>query len=144
MKIVKKQNPWFPSIFDEFFPENRLDSINYERFSIPLVNIKEDLSNFVVELAGPGLKKEDIVIEVEKNLLKVATKTSSNEEKTEEKEGVKFTRKEFNFSSFERSFTLPDLINVDEIQANYEHGVLSILLPKVEEAKEIKRMVEIS
>jgi HSP20 family protein len=144
MKIVKKNSPWFPSIFDEFLPENRLDSINYERFSIPSVNIKEDLSNFVIELAVPGLKKEDIAIEVEKNLLKVSSKRTSEEEKTEDGEGVKFTRKEFNFSSFERSFTLPELINTDEIQANYENGILSIVLPKVEEAKNIKRMVEIS
>lgn len=144
MKIVKKNSPWFPSIFDEFFPENRLDSINYERFSIPSVNIKENLSNFVIELAVPGLKKEDIAIEVEKDLLKVSSKNTSEEVKTEENEGRKYSRKEFNFSSFERSFTLPDLIQVDEIHANYENGILSIELPKMEEAKNIKRMVEIS
>jgi len=144
MKIVRKSNLWLPSIIDELFPENRLDSINYERFSIPLVNIKEDFSTFVIELAVPGLKKEDIAIEVEKNLLKVSSKRTSEEENTEDKEGVKFTRKEFNFSSFERSFTLPELINVDKIQANYDHGIVSIELPKVEEAKNIKRMVEIS
>ena len=63
MKIVRKSNLWLPSIIDELFPENRLDSINYERFSIPLVNIKEDFSTFVIELAVPGLKKEDIAIE---------------------------------------------------------------------------------
>ena len=144
MKIVRKSNPWLPSIMDELFPENRLDSINYERFSIPLVNIKEDFSTFVIELAVPGLKKEDIAIEVEKNLLKVSSKKTSEEEKTEDKEGVKFTRTQFNFSSFERSFTLPELINVDKIQATYDHGIVSIELPKVEEAKNIKRMVEIS
>ncbi|MEZ4859607.1 MAG: Hsp20/alpha crystallin family protein [Flavobacteriaceae bacterium] len=144
MKIVKKNSPWLPSLLDEFFPENRLDAINYERFSIPSVNIKEDFSNFVIELAVPGLKKEAIAIEVEKNLLKVSSKKTSQEEKNEEKEGVKFTRKEFNFSSFERSFTLPDLINVDAIQAHYENGIVSIALPKIEEAKSIKKMVEIS
>ena len=144
MKIVRKSNQWLPSIMDELFPENRLDSINYERFSIPLVNIKEDFSTFVIELAVPGLKKEDIAIEVEKNLLKVSSKKTSEEEKTEDKEGVKFTRTQFNFSSFERSFTLPELINVDKIQATYDHGIVSIELPKVEEAKNIKRMVEIS
>ena len=144
MKIVRKSNPWLPSIMDEFFPENRLDSINYERFSIPLVNIKEDFSTFVIELAVTGLKKEDIAIEVEKNLLKIASKRTSEEVKTEDKEGVKFTRKEFNFSTFERSFTLPELVNVDKIHANYENGIVSIELPKVEETKNIKRMVEIS
>lgn len=144
MKIVRKSNPWLPSIMDEFFPENRLESINYERFSIPFVNIKEDFSTFAIELAVPGLKKEDIAIEVDKDLLKISSKNTSEKENVEEKEGVKYTRKEFNFSSFERSFTLPKLINTDDIQANYENGILKIKLPKVEEAKHIKRMVEIS
>ncbi len=144
MKIVKKNSPWLPSMFDEFFPENRLESINYERFSIPSVNIKEDLSTFVIELAVPGLKKEDIAIEVDKDLLKISSKKTSEKENVEENEGVTYTRKEFNFTKFERSFTLPELVKTDEIQANYENGIVKITLPKVEEAKNIKRMVEIS
>lgn len=144
MKIVKKNSPWLPSMFDEFFPENRLESINYERFSIPSVNIKEDLSTFVIELAVPGLKKEDIAIEVDKDLLKISSKNTSEKENVEENEGVTYTRKEFNFTKFERSFTLPELVKTDEIQANYENGIVKITLPKVEEAKNIKRMVEIS
>lgn len=144
MKLVKKNTDWLPSIFDEFFPENRLDSINYERFSIPAVNIQENFSNFVIELAVPGLKKENIAIEIEKDVLKVSSHVSSDETATDEKEGTRFTRREFNYTAFERSFTLPETVNKDSVKANYENGVLRIELPKVEEAQDIKRMVEIS
>ncbi|HPF11660.1 MAG TPA: Hsp20/alpha crystallin family protein [Flavobacteriaceae bacterium] len=144
MKLVKKNNAWLPSIFDEFFPENRLDAINYERFSIPAVNISENFANFVVELAVPGLNKENITVEVEKDILKVSSCVSNEGETIENQDGTKFTRKEFNYTAFERSFTLPETVSKDSIKANYENGVLRIELPKVEEAQNIKRMVEIS
>jgi len=144
MKIVRKNNDWLPSIFNEFFPENRLDAINYERFSIPAVNIIENFTNFVIELAVPGLKKDNIAIEIEKDVLKVSSNASSKEETTHDKEGIKFTRKEFNYAVFERSFTLPETIEKDAVYATYEDGILKILLPKVEVAKEVKKMVEIS
>lgn len=144
MKLVKRNTDWLPSIFDEFFPENTLDTINYERFSTPAVNIYENLANFAIELAVPGLKKENIAIEIEKDVLKVSSQVSSEETKTNEEDGINFTRKEFNYSSFERSFTMPETVDINAIKANYEDGVLKIELPKKEEAKEIKRMVEIS
>lgn len=144
MKLVKRNTDWLPSIFDEFFPENTLDTINYERFSTPAVNIYENLANFAIELAVPGLKKENIAIEIEKDVLKVSSQVSSEVTKTNEEDGINFTRKEFNYSSFERSFTMPETVDINAIKANYEDGVLKIELPKKEEAKEIKRMVEIS
>ena len=144
MKVVKRSNPWFPSIFDEFFTTNRLDVPNYENFSIPAVNIQENLTNFVVELAAPGLKKEEIAIEVEDLVLKVsADRTVSDEESTQDN-GTKFTRKEFSYSNFTRSFNLPETVDVESIEAKYEEGVLRITLPKKEEAKALKKMVEIS
>ena len=144
MKLVKRNNDWLPSIFDDFFPENTLDAINYERFSTPAVNIHENFANFVIELAVPGLKKENIAIEIEKDVLKVSSHVSSDETSTKEEDGINFTRKEFNYSNFERSFTMPETVDKNAIKANYEDGVLKIELPKMEEAKEIKRMVEIS
>ena len=144
MKLVNRNDDWLPSIFGEFFPENRLDAINYESFSNPAVNIKENFTNFVIEMAVPGLKKENIAIEIEKDVLTVSSKVTSSEEKTEEKEGTRYTRKEFNYHSFKRSFTLPETVNKDSIKGSYQDGILSIQLPKMEEAKDIKRMVEIS
>ncbi len=144
MKLVKRNNEWFPSIFNEFFPENRLDALNYESFSTPAVNIQENFTNFVIEMAVPGVKKENIAIEIEKDVLKVSTHVTSSEALKEENEGTKFTRKEFNYTSFERSFTLPETVNKEAVKGNYEDGILRIELPKLEEAKDIKRMVEIS
>ena len=133
-----------PSIFDEFFTENRLDVPNYENFSIPAVNIQENLTNFVIELAAPGLKKEKFAIEVEENVLKVSSEDSKENKTEETQNSSRFTRKEFSFSNFKRAFTLPDTVNVEEISATYEDGVLRIALPKKAEAKALKKMVEIS
>lgn len=144
MKIVKKSSDWLPSIFEEFLPENRLDVVNYERFSIPAANIKENFSNFVLELAIPGMKKENIVIEIDKNVLKVASKSVLKDEVEERNEETKFTRKEFGFTAFQRTFLLPETVKKDGIHAGYEDGILRIELPKLDEAKNIKRMVEIS
>ncbi|MBK5215103.1 MAG: Hsp20/alpha crystallin family protein, partial [Flavobacteriaceae bacterium] len=122
--------------------ENRLDALNnYETFSIPAINIIENFPNFVVELAAPGLQKEDFTIEVEEDTLKIASKKV--EEKKEETDS-QFKRREFNYKSFERSFKLPENIKTEDIQANYENGVLRVTLPKMEEKKALKKMVEIS
>lgn len=141
MKIVKKDIGWLPSIFEEFLPENRLEVINYERFSIPAANIKENFSNFVLELAIPGLKKDNLVIEVDKNVLKVS---SSNPLNKGENQDIKYTRKEFEFTSFQRTFLLPETVKKDSIKASCQDGILRIEIPKLEEVKNIKRMVEIS
>ena len=144
MRTVNKSNFWIPSIFDEFFPENKLDSLNYERFSIPKVNIKENFTTFMVEIAAPGLKKEDFAIEIEKLVLKVSSNFTPKLETTGTDNDTQFTRKEFNYASFTRSFTLPKKVKVEDIEATYTDGILTILLPKKEVKEEIKRMVEIS
>lgn len=144
MKVVRRNSIWNPSFFDELFPENRLESLNYERFSIPKVNIKENLSTFVIDLAVPGLSKDSFDIEIEKEVLKVSSNVSPKEESTDTNTKTQFTRKEFNYSSFARSFNLPEAVNVEDVKASYFDGILSISLPKKEVTKDIKRMVEIS
>lgn len=144
MITVNKSKFWIPSMFDEFFPVNNLDSLNYERFSIPKVNIKENLTTFVVEVAAPGLKKEDFAIEIEKLVLKVSSNITPKRETTGTDNDTQFTRKEFNYTSFTRSFTLPKKVKVEGIDATYTDGVLTISLPKKEVKEEIKHMVEIS
>ncbi|HPE84379.1 MAG: Hsp20/alpha crystallin family protein [Aequorivita sp.] len=142
MKTVNKNSIWLPGLLDNLFMENRIDALNnYETFSIPAINIIENLPNFVVELAAPGLQKEDFTIEVEEGTLKIASKI---EEKKEESNDSNFKRREFNYKSFERTFKLPEDIKVEDIQANYENGILRVTLPKMEEKKALKRMVEIS
>jgi HSP20 family protein len=144
MRTVNKNKFWIPSIFDEFFPVNNLDSLNYERFSIPKVNIKENFTTFMVEIAAPGLKKEDFAIEIEKLVLKVSSNFTPKRETTGTDNDTEFTRKEFNYASFTRSFTLPNRVRVEDIEATYTDGILTISLPKKEVKEEIKRMVEIS
>ncbi|HLW33836.1 MAG TPA: Hsp20/alpha crystallin family protein [Aequorivita sp.] len=143
MKAINKSNLWFPTILDNlFFDSPEFARHNYETFSNPAVNIIEKLPNFVVELAAPGLAKENFSIEVEEDTLKITAKQV--EEKTEESDDALFKRREFNYKSFERSFILPENINTEDIQANYDNGVLRVTLPKLEEQKVLKKMVEIS
>lgn len=143
MKTLNKNNIWFPEFLENIFLENSLDTLkNYETFSTPAVNIIENLPNFVLELAVPGLNKEDFAIEIEEDTLKITSKKV--EEKEEGLKDLKFLKKEFNYTSFERSFKLPENIETDNIQANYENGVLKVTLPKMEEKKALKKMVEIS
>lgn len=144
MNLVRRNDNWFPSLLDELFTENKLDVPNYENFSIPAVNIQEKNTNFVLQLAVPGLKKENFNIEVENDILLISAEVSSEHEENKTEEETKFTRKEFNYSSFKRSFTLPENVNVDDVNATYNNGVLEITLPKKEEEKALKRMVEIS
>ncbi|PKA83743.1 heat shock protein Hsp20 [Ulvibacter sp. MAR_2010_11] len=145
MKVVKRNNVWFPSVFDDIFTQNRLDVPNYENFSIPAVNIKENFANFVLELAVPGLKKEDLTIEVEKDVLKISAESVKSEETANtDGEDTKFTRKEFNYNTFKRTFMLPDTVDVNAVNATYKDGILSIVLTKKKDKQEIKRMVEIS
>src|SRR5690606_32732412 len=147
MKTVNNNNMWLPNLLDNIFLENRLDRLNnYETFSNPAVNIIENLSNFVIELAAPGLHKENFSIEVEEDTLKIAYKKVKESQEQEQKNdnSVQYKRREFNFGSFEKSFKLPENVKVEDILANYEDGVLKVTLPKMEEKKVLKRMVEIS
>lgn len=147
MKTVNNNNMWLPNLLDNIFLENRLDRLNnYETFSNPAVNIIENLSNFVIELAAPGLHKENFSIEVEEDTLKIVYKEVKESQEQEQKNdnSVQYKRREFNFGSFEKSFKLPENVKVEDILANYEDGVLKVTMPKMEEKKVLKRMVEIS
>ena len=145
MKIVKRNNILFPSIFDDIFTENRLDVPNYENFSTPSVNIKENLANFAIELAAPGLIKDDFKIEIDQNVLKISAEITRDNKDVEQGEDLsKYTHREFNYRSFKRSFTIPETVQVADINATYKNGLLVLTLPKKEAHKEIKRMVEIS
>lgn len=127
-----------PTVFDEFFkPWNELFDNGSSFFgrvmTVPAVNILENKEDYKVSLAVPGMKKEDFNIDVEGNMLSISCEKEENKEEKEEQ----FTRKEYNYSSFSRSFTLPEGVNKEKIEAKYEDGVLKLVLPKREEAKKL-------
>ena len=127
-----------PSLFEDFFkPWNQWvderDSLWSRVLSIPAVNITEYKESYEVALAVPGMKKGDLKIDVQGNILTI----SSEKEETQEEKDKSFTRKEYNYSSFSRSFTLPDGVNQEKIEASYEDGVLKLILPRKEEGKNL-------
>lgn len=126
-----------PSLFDDFFkPWNEWfdrPALLERRMTVPAVNVKENPDNYTVSLAVPGLKKEDFKIDMDGNMLTISCEKEENEEEKDEK----YTRKEYNYFSFSRSFTLPEDVKQDAIDARYEDGVLNIKLPRLEEAKKI-------
>lgn len=120
------------SVFDTFFNRN-FDSIDGGLAlgtTVPAVNIIEEENSFNVEVAAPGLHKDQFRMNLDNNIL-----TISAENKDEKEYKGKVTRREFSYSTFERSFTLPDSVDGDKIKADYKEGVLKITLPKKEEAK---------
>jgi HSP20 family protein len=120
----------FPSVVEDFFkPWNELLGTGnlFGRMStLPAVNITEDKNFFKLSLATPGLKKEDLKIDLDENILTISSEKESSSEEKEEK----MTRREYNYSSFTRSFTMPDNVIAESIEARYTDGVLNIMLPK--------------
>ena len=147
MKLIKKQNtrfPEFPAFFDDFFGRDLFESStsNWTRGTLPAINIKEEDNQYSIELAAPGLNKEDFQIELENDLLKISAEIK--EEQKEDK-AEHYTRREFRYTSFSRSFTLPkDKVDADQISANYANGILQIAVPKkAEAAAQAGRLIEI-
>ncbi|MDD4923111.1 MAG: Hsp20/alpha crystallin family protein [Bacteroidales bacterium] len=130
---MKRQNPFFPVLSDSFFRENFLNDSDWA--SSPAVNIAENKDGFRIEVAAPGLDKEDFNISVDKRVLVISSEKETTTESKDEKE-EKYYRKEFNYSSFKRSFSLPEYADTDRIKATHANGVLNVSIPKREEAKE--------
>lgn len=127
--VNRFKTPYFSEFFNDLF-EN-VPVAEFNKRTIPSVNIIENADFYKLELAAPGLMKDDFKISIDNDILSVSTeKKSESAEKNE-----KYTRKEFSYSSFQRSFTLPELVDVEKIGATYENGVMTITLPKKEEAK---------
>jgi HSP20 family protein len=131
--------PRFSNMFENFF-ENEFPSVTQsEYFKTPaLVNVQDTKDSYAIQVAAPGFKKGDFSVKVENNLLTITGEKKQETEVVEQK----FKRKEFNFASFSRAFTLPKTIDVEKIAASYEDGILTVTLPKKEEAK-VSPVVEI-
>ncbi|MEO8147016.1 MAG: Hsp20/alpha crystallin family protein [Bacteroidia bacterium] len=131
-RLAKKfdTRPMFTDFLNEIYgdiltPETKLNTI-------PGVNITEENDKFTVALAAPGLSKEDFKISIEKEVLTISA------EKKEETSEVKphYSRKEFSYTNFKRSFNLPETVNTEDVKASYENGVLALNIPKKSEAKQ--------
>jgi HSP20 family protein len=134
MLPVFRRKSDMPSLADEFFGRDLLSNFfDFETgISVPAVNIVEGKDEFRIEVAAPGLNKNDFHVDVQNDVLVISSEKQMENEKKEEK----FMRREFSYRSFRRSFSLPQGANVDKITANHKDGVLSIVIPKKEEAKE--------
>ena len=137
MNLLKRQNPAFSYLFDDFILDQ---DWGYQKDSLPAVNIITSEDQFDIELATPGNKKADFQIEVEDDVLIISSETVSQSGYTE----TSYERKEFGYNSFQRSFNIPESVNTDKISATYKEGVLTVSLPKKEEAlPQPKKLVSI-
>lgn len=141
MTLVKF-NPFAPTTGHRFY--NNFDRLLSDVFNAPLhnddvkistpsVNVTETAENFRLDIAAPGLAKEDFKVNIEDKTL-----TVSAEKKTETQEGDKQLRREFAYFTFSRAFTLPETVAVEDIKATYNAGILTLTLPKVEPKKRVK------
>ena len=129
MRIVKyNNNNVFPSLMNEFFNDDFGLNFFNRNYSVPSVNSIENNDSFEIDLAVPGMKKEDFSIVLNDKVLVISSESSNNIEND------KMRLNEFNFSSFQRSFRVPDSVDQDKIKANYKNGILKIKLPKRKES----------
>ena len=150
MTILKRNGDVFssiPSLWNDVITKD-LFNWNQSNYSntgttIPAVNIKETPETFEVEMAAPGMTKDDFKIELDGNMLTI---TSEKDSQYEDNESEKYSRKEFSYQSFQRMFQLPkDVVDSEKINAKYENGVLHLLIPKREEVKQkARRTINIS
>ncbi len=143
MSNIKKSETSFPNMFS--------DLLDYDKFfgtptlktmlnSFPAVNVKEGEKDYKIELAAPGFKKENIAVHLDNDILHISAESKNEKEESDEN----FTRKEFSYNSFSRSFQLPKSANNEKIDAKYEDGVLKILVNKKEEAVKAESKKQIS
>ena len=123
---AKRSQNWLPSIFNDFFGNEWLAKANTNS---PAINIRETETNYEVEVAAPGMTKEDFNIKIDNNNQLVVSMEKKEEHEEGKKEG-RYLRREFSYSKFQQALILPDDVEKDKIEAKVEHGVLTITLPK--------------
>lgn len=126
MVPVRRSQTWLPDIFNDFFDNNWMEKANA---TAPAINIHETETNYEIEVAAPGMTKEDFNIKIENNNQLVVTMEKKEDKKEDKKEG-RYLRREFSYSKFQQAMILPDDAEKDKIQAKVEHGVLTIDIPK--------------
>ena len=140
MNRVKRNNLVFPALMNELFKPDWFGGMENLSKNVPAVNIMNNEKDYELALAVPGRKKDDFNIEVDDNILTVSTEVKSENENAV----ANYTRKEFGYASFKRSFTLPETIEEEKIKASYEDGILKFILPKRKESlPKPKRSIEL-
>ncbi len=137
---MMRTNNWIPTVFNDFFDTDFMPRANC---TAPAINVKETDKAYVVELAAPGMKKEDFNVHIndEGNLI---VKMEKKNENKEEDKSARYLRREFSYSKFEQTLLLPDNVKREDIKAHVENGVLTVELPKqVEEKVKLSRQIEI-
>ena len=141
MMPVMRSNSWIPSVFGDLFDTDFVPKSNY---TAPAINVKESDKAYTVELAAPGMKKEDFNVHIndEGNLI---IKMESKQDHKEEDKNTRYLRREFSYSKFEQTLILPDDVKKEDIKAHVDNGVLTVELPKVVEEKvKLSRQIEIA
>ena len=136
MNLIRKQNTWFPSVMDDFLNTNW--NINVPSYSntLPAVNIIENDTDFILHIAAPGLNKNDFELSIENKVLSIEVVKDPNNDD--------FTRQDFDYNSFKRTFSIPKTVEKSKISASYINGVLNITLPKTKDAlPEPKKLIKI-
>lgn len=135
LPILRRSRVSVPSLIDEFFGRDLMQNFFEDQtgISMPAVNVVEDNDNFRIEVAAPGLEKKDFRVDLENNVLTIS---SEKEENNESKEEGRYMRREFSYSSFRRSFSLPASVDAEKIRASHKDGILTLTIPKKEEAKQ--------
>ena len=144
MSLIRRNNGGFPTFRNMFSDlldsEKFFDTDFFKKDWVPAVNVKENDNNFEIDVAAPGLKKEDFNVTVDNGVLTISSEAKTEKEEKEDN----FTRKEFSYSAFSRSFTLPENVQEEGISAKYEDGVLKLSLAKTERSIPPKSTIPIS
>lgn len=141
VKFERNRNLGVDRWMNDFFAPVLEDSFLNDRFisRVPAVNIAEDSEAFHIELAAPGLDKADFKINMDGDVLTISAEKEIKDQQSEKK----YSKKEYSYSSFTKSFTLPEGVDQSKIDANYTDGILSVTVGKKEEAKQVSRLIEV-
>lgn len=142
MTPMRRNQNWLPSIFNDFFDNEWMERANA---TAPAINVIENEKDYRVEVAAPGMSKEDFNIKLDEDNNLVISMEKKSENKEENKHNGRYLRREFSYSKFQQTMILPDDVNKEGISASVEHGVLTIELPKVtpQEVKKTERHIDI-
>lgn len=140
MAIIRRTNNWLPSVFNDFFGNEWMENSSK---SIPAINIQQNENGFTVEVAAPGMTKEDCVVRIDDENNLVISFEKKNEQEEKDKKGA-YLRREFSYTQFQRRMILPDNVEKEKISAKVENGVLTVEIPTVEEEKvSTSKLIEI-
>lgn len=140
MAIIRRTNNWLPSVFNDFFGNEWMEN---RSSSVPAINIQQNEKGFTVEVAAPGMTKEDCVVRIDEENNLVISFEKKNEQEEKDKKGA-YLRREFSYTQFQRRMVLPENVEKDKISAKVENGVLTVEIPTVEEEKvSTSKLIEI-